>query len=482
MRKESIQSGHDDVLEKEKTGIEGFDEITGGGLPKGRPTLVTGGAGSGKTIFAMEFLLRGALQYGEPGVFVAFEETAQDLCQNFKSLGFNLNDLIEEKKLAIDHVCPERDEIKQAGKYDLEGLFVRLAHAIDSVGAKRIVLDSVEALFSGLGGRAILRAEMRRLFKWLKDRGMTAVVTAGQGEGTGARYGMEEYVADCVIHLQDRVTDKITTRIMRIVKYRGSRHGTNEYPFLVGRNGIVALPGASVSLAHPALKDRISTGISEFDAMMGNKGYFRGSSILISGSPGAGKTTFASHFVNASCARGEKALYFAFEESKNQIVRNMESIGINLTTCTKKGLLHIEASRPSFLGLEMHLVRIHELVSAFKPDVVVVDPITNLLSIGTASEIQSMLSRLVDYLKNQQITALFTALEKYTDEQVEQEIGVSSVMDTWVKLLDIRRDGERGNAVLIVKSRGMGHVKQVRGFEIDDEGVHIETVHRRGKG
>lgn len=474
MRKGPREGEHDDFLEKEPTGIEGFDEITEGGLPKGRPTLVAGGAGSGKTLFAMEFLLRGALQYNEPGVFIAFEETADDLRKNFRSLGFNLSDLIKEKKLAIDYIYIEKAEIEQTGEYDLEGLFVRLAHAVDSIGAKRIVLDTIEVLFSGLGDTVILRAELRRLFKWLKDRGLTAIVTGEQGEGTLTRYGLEEYVADCVIHLQHRVTEKITTRLMRIVKYRGSRHGTNEYPFMVAQNGLIVLPVTSMGLAHPAFKDRISTGITELDAMLQDKGYFRGSSILVSGSPGTGKTTFASDFVNAACARGERALYLAFEESRDQIVRNMKSIGVNLTPCIKKGLLRVESSRPAVFGLEIHLVRIHEMVSTFKPQVVVIDPITNLLTIGTVSEIQSMLARLVDYLKTQRITALFTALEKYTGGTAEQEIGVSSVMDTWIKLLDIRRNGERSNGILIIKSRGMGHEKQVRTFVIDDKGVHID--------
>jgi circadian clock protein KaiC len=466
---------HEDILEKERTGIDGFDEITEGGLPKGRPTLITGGPGSGKTLFAMEFLLRGAIEYNEPGVFIAFEETEQDLRKNFSSLGFNLESLLKKKKLAIDYIYIERAEIEQTGEYDLEGLFVRLAYAIDRIGAKRIVLDTVEALFSGLGDTGVLRAELRRLFRWLKDRGMTAVITAEQGEGMLTRYGLEEYVADCVIQLQHRVAEKITTRLMRIVKYRGSRHGTNEYPFMVGEKGLIVLPVTSVGLTHPALKDRISTGIPELDAMLSNKGYFRGSSILISGSPGTGKTTFSSYFVNASCARGEKTLYLAFEESRDQIVRNMQSIGVDLTGCMNKGLLRVEASRPTVFGLEMHLVRIHNMVTEFKPQVIVVDPITNLLTIGTASEIQSMLARLVDYLKSQQITALFTALEKYSVEAAEQEIGVSSVMDTWIKLLDVRRGGERGNGVLIIKSRGMAHVKQVRPFTVDDTGVHIKT-------
>jgi circadian clock protein KaiC len=475
----STKTLSEDILEKEPTGIEGFDEITEGGLPKGRPTLVTGTAGSGKTLFAMEFLLRGAVQYNEPGVFIAFEETADDLRKNFRSLGFDLRDLVKKKKLAIDYIYIERSEIEQTGEYDLEGLFVRLAYAIDSIGAKRIVLDTIEVLFSGLDDTAILRAELRRLFKWLKDRGMTAVVTGEQGEGMLTRYGLEEYVADCVIQLQHRVTEKITTRLMRIVKYRGSRHGTNEYPFMVGETGLIVMPVTSTGLTHPALKDRTSTGLPELNAMLGGKGYFRGSSILISGSPGTGKTTFASYFAAGACARGEKVLYFAFEESRDQIVRNMVSIGVDLDPYIKRGLLRIEASRPTVFGLEMHLVRIHKMVSEFKPKVVIVDPMTNLLAIGSASEIQSMLSRLVDYLKTQQITALSTALVKYSADEDEQEVGVSSVMDTWIKLLDVRHEGKRSNGVLIIKSRGMGHERQVRPFEIDNRGVHIDTGTRK---
>ncbi len=479
MRQNLPDTEDDDVLEKEPTGIEGFDEITEGGIPKGRSTLVTGAAGSGKTLFGMEFLLRGAIQYNEPGVFIAFEETAEDLRKNFKSLGFNLSELVEQKKLAIDYIYLERAEIEETGEYDLEGLFVRLAYAIDSIGAKRIVIDTIEVLFSGLSETGILRAELRRLFRWLKERGITAIVTGEQGEGTLTRYGLEEYVADCVIQLQHRITEKITTRLMRIVKYRGSRHGMNEYPFMVGETGLVILPVTSLGLIHRALKDRISTGIPELDHMVGGKGYFRGSSVLISGSPGTGKTTFASYFVSASCSRGEKTLYLAFEESRDQIVRNMESIGIDLKPCITKGLLRVEASRPTVFGLETHLVRIHKIVREFEPRVIVIDPITNFRTIGTASEIQSMLVRLVDYLKTQEITALFTALEKYSREESEQEIGVSSVMDTWIRLLDMRKDGERRNGILVIKARGMGHEKQLRNFDIDDNGVQIYSVDKK---
>ena len=368
----------DSALPKSPTGIQGLDEITGGGLPTGRPTLVCGSAGCGKTMLAMEFLVRGATQFGEPGVFMMFEENAAELTANVRSLGFDLDKLAAQKMILLDYVHIERSEIEETGEYDLEGLFIRLGHAIDSIGAKRVVLDTVEALFAGLPNHAILRAELRRLFRWLKDRGMTAVITGEKGEATITRYGLEEYVADCVIILDQRITEQISTRRLRVVKYRGTAHGTNEYPFLIGERGFSVLPITSLQLDHEASAERVPTGIARLDEMLGGKGVFRGSSVLVSGSPGTGKSSIGAKFVDAACRRGENALLFAYEESSAQIVRNMRSIGIDLEPWVKKGLLQIHASRPTLHGLEQHLVMMHDTVRAFRPAVVVVDPISNL--------------------------------------------------------------------------------------------------------
>ena len=397
-------------LPKAPTGIQGLDEITGGGLPRGRPTLVCGSAGCGKTLLAMEFLVRGATEFGEPGVFMAFEETAEELAQNVRSLGFDLEDLAEQNKLLVDFVRVERSEIEETGEYDLEGLFIRLGHAIDSLGAKRVVLDTLETLFGGLSNAAILRAELRRLFRWLKDKGVTAIITGERGDGTLTRHGLEEYVSDCVIVLDHRVTEQLSTRRLRIVKYRGTTHGTNEYPFLIDENGISVLPVTSLGLSQEASDERISTGIPRLDAMLGGKGVYRGSSVLISGTAGTGKTSLAAHFADATCRRGERCLYFAFEESESQLVRNMRSIGLDLAPWSKKGLLRFHATRPSAYGLEMHLATLHKLVNEFEPRVVVVDPITTFLGAGTSVEAESMLMRLIDFLKAQQITAMFTSL------------------------------------------------------------------------
>src|SRR6266540_3654413 len=369
-------------LPKSATGIPGMDEITGGGLPKGRPTLVCGGAGSCKTLFAMEFLVNGAIQYDEPGVFVAFEENAEELAQNVAPLGFDLKHLIKQKKLILDYVQIERSEIEETGEYDLDGLFIRLGHAIDTIGAKRVALDTIEVLFAALPNHTIIRAELQRLFRWLKDKGVSAVVTAERGNGTMTRFGLEEYVADCVITLDHRVNDQVSTRRLRIVKYRGTLHGTNEYPFLIGKDGISVLPITSLALEHEASQERISTGIQELDEMLENKGFYRGSTILISGTAGSGKTSLAASFVGAACRRGERCLYFAFEESMSQITRNMRSIGMDLGPHVKKGLLQFHATRPTMYGLEMHLVNMHDLISHYKPDIVVMDPITDFTSVG----------------------------------------------------------------------------------------------------
>ncbi|MDO8413527.1 MAG: circadian clock protein KaiC, partial [Gallionellaceae bacterium] len=430
-------------LPKAPTGIQGLDEITGGGLPKGRPTLVCGSAGCGKTLLAMEFLVRGATEFNEPGVFMAFEETAKDLTQNVASLGFDLNDLIARKKMVLDFVYIERSEIEETGEYDLEGLFIRLGLAIDSIGAKRVVLDTIESLFAGLPNPLILRAELRRLFRWLKDKGVTAVITGERGDETLTRQGLEEYVSDCVIVLDHRVTDQASSRRLRVVKYRGSTHGTNEYPFLIDEDGISVLPVTSLGLQHSVSTERIPTGVARLDAMLGGVGYYRGSSVLISGTAGTGKSSLAAHFVNAACRRGERALYFAFEESPSQIIRNMRSIGLDLAPWVKKGLLVFQATRPSFAGLEMQLTMMHKTINTFKPQVVVVDPLSGFIIGGNEVEVKSMLMRLADFLKTNQITTLFTSLTSGDSRSGITDVAISALIDTWLILRDIEIGGER---------------------------------------
>ena len=463
--------------EKAPTGITGLDEITGGGLPKGPPTLVCGPAGCGKTLLAMEFLVRGATLFNEPGVFMCFEENEAELIKNVASLGFDLQGLSAQKKIVLKYVRVERSEIEEAGEYDLEGLFIRLGHSIDSIGAKRVVLDTVEALFAGLPNEATLRAELRRLFRWLKDKSVTAIITGERGDGTLTRYGLEEYVADCVIVLDHRVTSQISTRRLRIAKYRGSLHGTNEYPFLIGKTGISVLPITSLGLTHPAPLQRVSTGVPRLDAMFGGKGFFRGSSILVSGSAGVGKTSFAAAFAEAACQRGECVLYFAFEESPDQIIRNMTSLGIRLAPWAEKGLLRFHAVRPNFYGLEMHLLTIHEQVRELKPEAVVIDPITNLLATGDQLEVRSMLTRLIDFFKTEQITTIFTSLTSGGSEPAQSEAGVSSLMDTWILLRNLEHGGERNRALYVLKSRGMAHSNQVREFLLTDRGIDLVDVY-----
>lgn len=469
-------------LTKALTGIQGLDEITGGGLPRGRPTLVCGSAGCGKTLLAMEFLVRGATQFGEPGVFMSFEETAAELTQNVRSLGFNLDDLVQQKKLAMDFVRVERNEIEETGEYDLEGLFVRLNYAIDSIGAKRVVLDTIETLFGGLSDVGILRGELRRLFRWLKDKGVTAVITGERGDGTLTRHGLEEYVSDCVIVLDHRVMDQMSTRRLRIVKYRGTTHGTNEYPFLIDEEGISVLPITSLGLQHEASNERISSGIPRLDAMLGGEGYFRGSTVLVSGTAGCGKTSLSAHFVAAACERGERCLYFAFEESPGQLMRNMRSIGINLEPWVKQGLLHIHASRAAIHGLEMHLATIHKLVREFQPRVVIMDPVTSMAAVGTLADANVMLVRLIDFFKMQEITALLTSLTN-GDEFLEQtSVDISSIVDTWLLLRDLELEGERNRVINVLKSRGMAHSNQLREFLLTSHGVELQDVYLGAEG
>jgi circadian clock protein KaiC len=460
-------------LPKCPTGIQGLDEITGGGLPRGRPTLVCGSAGCGKTLLAAEFLVRGAVQFGEPGVFMAFEETEAELKANVASLGFDLAGLVRRKKIVLDYVHIEPSEIQESGEYDLEGLFVRLNHAIDSIGAKRVVLDTLEALFSGLRNEAILRAELRRLFRWLKDKGVTAVITAERGREQLTRHGLEEYVSDCVILLDHRVNDQIATRNLRVVKYRGSLHGTNEFPFLIGDDGISVLPITSLALNHKVSDERIVTGIPRLDAMLGGRGFFRGSSILLTGTSGTGKTIISANFAQAAGRRGERTLFFSFEESPNQIIRNMHSIGLRLEPLVKRGLLRFHSARPSLYGLEMHLATMFKEIAAFQPHVVIVDPITSLMDSGTASECKGMVTRMIDYLKAGQVTSLFTSLTQGGDALQQTESAMSSLMDAWLLLQDFEGNGERNRVLYVLKARGMAHSNQIREFLISDRGIDL---------
>jgi circadian clock protein KaiC len=465
------------VLPKSPSGIRGLDEITNGGLPRGRPTLICGPAGCGKTLLAMEFLVRGAREYGENGMFMTFEETGADLVKNVASLGFDVGALIAAGKLLIDHVHIEPSDVPETGEYDLEGLFIRLDHAITSIGAKRVVIDVVEALFSRLPDPAVLRAELRRLFQWLKDKGVTAIITGERGENTLTRYGIEEYVSDCVIVLDHRVNDQMSTRRLRVAKYRGSSHGTNEYPFLIDENGISILPLTSMNLAHKVTAARIPSGIPRLDSMLGSKGYYRGSSILVSGTGGSGKTSIAAHFVDAACRRGERCLYFLFEESPEQVMRNMRSIGIDLRRWAKKGLLQFHAARPSLTGLEMHLAVTLKAIRDFEPRVVVIDPISAFTATGDEREIKSMLMRLVDFLKTNGITALFTSLTADATALDVEHANFTSLIDTWLLLRDIEQDGERNRAVYVMKSRGMPHSNQVREFVLTNHGVELMDVY-----
>jgi circadian clock protein KaiC len=460
-------------LPKALTGIKGLDEITQGGLPLNRPTLICGPAGCGKTLFSMEFLVHGARDFNEPGVFMAFEEKAEELTLNVASLGFDLEQLQANKMIRLDHVRIERSEIEETGEYDLDGLFIRLGHAIDTIGAKRVVLDTLESLFSGLSNQAIIRAELRRLFEWLKEKKVTTIITAEKGNGTLTRHGLEEYVSDCVILLDHRISNKISTRLLRIVKYRGSVHGTNEYPFLIEDDGISVIPVTSLTLSHHASFDRISSGIAALDKMLGGKGFFKGSSILVSGTAGTGKTSIAGSFANQTCSDNKRCVYFAFEESPQQIIRNTTSIGIDLQAHLDSGFLRFHASRPTLNGLEMHLLSINKIVNEFKPEVVILDPITNLITVGSVSEVKSVLIRLIDFLQSKQVTVMFTALALNDNIGEQSDESISSLVDAWLLVRDIEFNGERNRGMYVMKSRGMSHSNQIREFVISDKGLDL---------
>jgi circadian clock protein KaiC len=459
-------------LPKTPTGIRGFDEITRGGLPKGRPTLVCGGPGSGKTLLALTFLVNGALQFHEPGVLLTFEENAEEMASDVASLGFDLRKLIEAKQLAVDYVRVERSEIEETGEYDLEGLFVRLGFAIRSIGAKRVVLDTIESLFAGLKNDAILRSELRRLFGWLKQQGVTAVITGERGEGLLTRQGLEEYISDAVVLLDHRVHDQVSTRRLRVVKYRGSYHGTNEYPFLINADGVSVLPVSSMALQHDAPLERVSSGVARLDEMLSGRGYYRGSTILVSGAAGTGKTSMGAHFLDAACRRGERCLCFLFEESPRQLLRNMRSIGVDLEPWVTAGLLQFHADRPSRYGLETHLASMHNVVADFKPTVTVIDPVTNLMTVGTSADVQAMLTRLIDHLKTENITAMMASLTP-GPHTAGADSTISSLMDTWIVLANEDVGGRHRRGLYVLKSRGMAHSNELHEFALTDHGLQV---------
>jgi circadian clock protein KaiC len=465
------------ALQKVPTGIKGFDEITFGGLPAGRPTLVAGSAGSGKTLFGLEFLVAGATHYNENGVFMCFEETEDDLAVNASSLGFNLRQLIKDGKLAIDFVSVQRSEIEETGEYDLEALFVRLDYAISQVGAKRVVLDTIEVLFSALEDTTLIRAELNRLFRWLKEKKVTAIITAEKGAASLTRHGLEEYVSDCVVFLDHRVDNQISTRRLRVVKYRGSAHGTNEYPFLIDQSGFSVLPATTLNLDYPTSSERISSGIDKLDEMLGGQGYYRGSCILVSGTAGTGKTSLGSSLVAASCRRGEKALMLCMEETPEQLLRNMRSIGVELNGYRESGLLKIVPSRPSLYGLERHLVSIHKYTEEFQPKVLVIDPVTSLLISGGKYDVHMMLLRLLDLLKEKHVTILLLALARGPEDIDDSDVGVSSLIDTWIKLQSVQNIGERNRTIQILKSRGMDHSNRIRELLITSKGIDLVDVY-----
>jgi circadian clock protein KaiC len=464
------------LLPKAPTGIRGLDEITGGGLPRGAATLVCGQAGSGKTVFGIEFALHGATT-GEPAVYVSFEETKEKIFRNISSLGKDPDALLAQRKLLVEYVDTRGGDHAEIGDFELTGLFIRLERAIEKINAKRVIIDGAEALFSAFQNAHVVRRELGHLFRWLDSKKVTSVMTTEKGEGTISRHGMEEYLADCVIYLDHRISDQLSTRRLRVIKYRGAPHSTDEFPFLIDEDGICVLPLTSLGLNHRASDERISTGIKSLDEMFGGNGFFRGSSILVSGTAGTGKSSIAATFVNAACARGESALYFAFEESRDQVCRNMRSIGLDLNKWVKKGLLCFETFRPTVYGLESHLANIEKITKRQKPRVVVIDPITNFTTLGSPSEVKNMLMRLIDYLKTFEITALFTSLTEGGAPVEQSSVGVSSLIDTWLLVRDIEMSGERNRGLYVLKSRGMSHSNQIREFVITNNGLDLVPVY-----
>jgi circadian clock protein KaiC len=461
-------------LPKSPTGTKGFDEITGGGLPRGRPSLVCGPPDAGKSLFALQFLVNGVTRYAEPGVFLAFEESRAEVLANVGSLGFDLDGLERDGRLLVD-ALPLEPEAVETGEFDLEALIVRVAWAVERVGAKRLAIDNVEALFAAFGRPALVRSELRRLFRWLKDQELTTVITGERGEGPITRHGIEEYLSDCVVVLDDRVAQDVATRRLRVLKYRGSTHGRNEYPFLIGADGLEVLPTTSLGLNQVVSSDRVSTGVFGLDEMLGGEGVFRGSAVLISGTSGTGKTTVAAGFADAACRRGETVLFFGFEESQAEIERNMASVGLDVADWVEQGLLHFHCERPTTFGLEDHLATMQRLIQKFAPTLVVIDPVSSLARGTTPFDVSAMLMRQIYYLKSAGVTAVMTVLSE--ESGLEHAIqSISSLVDTWLEVVMLEAFGERNRGLYVLKSRGMAHSNQIREFLLSDSGVSLVPV------
>jgi circadian clock protein KaiC len=470
-----IKAFNQNQLHKCPTGIKGFDQITEGGLPKNRTTLISGSAGSGKTLWGINFLINGAIHYNEPGIFMSFEETEDELYQDVASLNLDLQGLVSRKKILLEHVLLERRDIQESD-FNLEGLLIRLENAIGSIGAKRVALDSIESLFAGLTDVGILRLEIKRLFRWLKEKQVTAIITGEPGQDSYTRHGLEEYISDCIISLDNRVNEQIAIRRIRIIKYRGSNHGTNEYPFVIDKDGLSVIPITSAGLDQPGTDERVSTGIPSLNKMFRGGGYTRGSTVLVSGTAGTGKTSIAAAFAMEMCKRGERCLFVSYEESSGQLIQNMSSIGFQFAPLIKKGLLKIVSTRPSFFGLEMHLLDLYKVLADFKPQSVVIDPLTSLIAEGSQREIQSMVTRMIDLLKARGITAFFTSLVSSTAQNYTSgEVGVSSLIDTWIVVRELEEDAgkRRIRGLYIVKSRGMGHSSDVHKLILSDDGIEL---------
>jgi len=462
------------TIPKTATGIPGLDQILNGGLPKGRVTLVVGNSGTGKTLLGIEFLVNGIRQHDENAILVTFEESASKVTENVSSLGFDLNNLQDDGKLTVMAFKVDLPE-KNRGYFDFSPLLVLLEEAIVCIGAKRVVLDTIELLFGAYSDQTTARIELVKLMRWLEDRGVTAIITGESGNNALTRFGIEEYVSDCVIVLDHRVREEISTRLLRVMKYRGSVHGTNEYPFLIAKNGFIVLPVSSLSLDYAVSRERVSVGVPELDEMLSG-GPYRGSTTLVTGVSGTGKTSVAMSMVNAACARGERSLVLLYEESAFQLERDMGSIGINLKRWTDSGMLKIWASRPLEYGLENHLAIFINMLESFKPAIVAIDGLTAFSRGGFDPDVFIFITRKIGILKARGITTVLTTLKKDVEDE-SSSLHISSLTDTGILLRNIEKNGERNRLLAVTKSRGTAHSNQLREFTLSSDGIRLVDVY-----
>ena len=478
MTKGKVKSSSDIV----STGVKGLDDVLGGGIPQGHAMLLVGKPGTGKSILSMEYLLHGIELHKENGVYISFEESEKQIISNAASFGWKFEEMVKKNKLAISYIDMQPEQMRTVGDYDLSALILRVKGAIKKVNARRVVIDGINNLLSTFDDERIIRSDLLRLIREIKEVNATIFITGERGHDSWSKMGFEEYLADGLMHLDNRTDGNYQTREIQVVKCRGINHYTGKSPFIINSEGMSIRPLITADFDYKVLKSRVSTGIADIDNMLGGKGLYRGSTVYITGPSGAGKTSISSSFANGACSRGERALFLAFEESSDQIIRNMKSIGLSLDKWVNEKLLYFYTARATTNSLEGHLDNIMTMVREVEPTCVVLDPISAFRPIANENETKLMLIRLNDYLRARKITTVFTALSSDGEYSEHADVQLSSIADTWIVVRIMDYKGERNNVMQLMKSRGMSHSRQMKEMYFTGNGLKLQNVYQGPEG